>query len=201
MGRVRGINNGNRLKTLVACLISVSCASAVYGQAFTPFVDFNNHSTYQMAADRDVYAPDGITPLVGTQYMAQLYYGIDEGSLQPVTAAPARFRDPAEIAMNPILAGTWRGGTRVLTGFAAGQVATLQVRAWDSTGGATWENASWRGQSAPFTYHVPPAGPGFFEYIEGFRSFALVPEPEVLGLSAIGAGVLLLLFRRRSRAA
>ena len=191
----------NRMKTLIACVISVSSAVAAYGQAFTPQVDFNNNRTYATAADRDMYGPDSMTPLVGMQYLAQLYYGRDAGSLQPVTAAPATFRDATLVPTSSPAAGTWMGGTRVLTGFNAGEVAILQVRIWDSTTGADYASAAWRGESITFTYSVPPAGavPSAF-YLEGLRSFVMVPEPSMIGLGVIGAGALLMLVRRRQRA-
>ena len=187
------------MKTLIVAALLVGGATAVFGQAFTPQVDFNNNRVYATVRDRDVYGP-GFEPLVGTQYRAQLYYGRDAGSLQPVTAAPATFRDPANIPAGSSLGGTWIGGTRVLTGFNAGEVAVLQVRVWDSTTGADYASASWRGQSLTFTYSVPPAGalPTAF-YMEGFSSFGPIPEPSMIGLSALAAGVLLMAYRRRTR--
>jgi hypothetical protein len=99
-------------------------------------------------------------------------------------------------------AGTWQGGTRILTGFNAGEVAILHVRVWDSATGADYANAAIRGQSITFTYSVPPTGalPSAL-YMENFRSFAvnLIPEPSAIGLSAVAAGALLMMFRRRSR--
>jgi hypothetical protein len=60
------------MKTLIVALLLASGATAVYGQAFTPQVDFNNNRTYATPADRDVYHPLDCTPLVGTQYLARL---------------------------------------------------------------------------------------------------------------------------------
>jgi hypothetical protein len=188
------------MKILIVATLLVGGATAMYGQAFTPQVDFNNNRVYQTAADRDVYVygSGGGRPLVGTQYLAQLYYGRDAGSLQPVTAAPATFRDAAQVPTSSPAAGTWIGGTRVLTGFNAGEIAILQVRVWDSTTGADFASARSRGQSMTFTYTVPPAGalPSAM-YLEGFRSFAFfeVPEPSMIGLSAIAVGALLMVFR------
>jgi hypothetical protein len=176
-----------------------------YGQAFTPQVDFNNNRVYATPADRDVYGPGGFgfVPLVGTQYLAQLYYGRDANSLQAVTAAPARFRDATLVPTSTAAAGTWAGGTRILTGFNAGEVAVIQIRAWDSTTGADYASATTRGQSITFTYTVPPAGAlPSTQYLEGLRSFGFVPEPSIIGLGVIGAGALLMVFRhKRDRAA
>jgi len=89
--------------------------------------------------------------------------------------------------------GTWLGGYRTLQGVAVGQVATLQVRVWDNTAGATWEEAlatgfgqTQYGTSALFSYEVPLTGPPPLWYIENFRGFTLVPEPSVALLAILG---------------
>jgi hypothetical protein len=186
------------MKRLIPFVVLLIGVTGVYAQTFTPQVDFNNNRTYATTADRDVYNLNGTTALVGTQYRAQLYYGADAASLQAVTAAPVSFRDPANIPAGSPLPGTWIGGTRVLTGFAAGAVVVLQIRAWDSTTGADYASAGIRGQSATFTYSVPPAGAlPSAQYLEGLRSFSLVPEPSVIGLGLIGVGALFMLRRRK----
>ena len=184
------------MRTMIVWLLLAGGAAA-YGQAFTPQVDFNNNRTYATARDRDVYGNS--VPLVGTQYRAQLYYGANAGSLQAVTAAPATFRDPANIPAGSPLPGTWIGGTRILTGFNAGEIVVLQVRVWDSTTGADFPSATIRGQSATFTYQVPPAGAlPSAQYLENLSSFdIIVPEPSMIGLSALGAGALLMAYRHR----
>jgi hypothetical protein len=163
--------------------------------ALAQVVDFNNNRTFTTPGDRLVRDSDMTTPLVGTNYVAQLYYGADASSLQPVTSTPARFR--VETTASP---GTWSGGNRTLTGFASGSTVTLVVRAWDANLG-TFDQAraagAW-GESAAFTYIIPPAGspPAAF-YMENFRGFSLVPEPSVIGLGLIGVGALVWLRRRK----
>jgi hypothetical protein len=137
--------------------------------------------------------------LVGTHHVAQLYYGPDAGSLAPVTANPVRFRN---VPSSDSLAGTWSGATRTLTGFNAGEIVTLQVRVWNSTGGLTYDQAQaaglfW-GVSQTFTYRIPAPGslPSDY-YIENFRSFALIPEPSAITLGVIGTAALLALRRRK----
>jgi hypothetical protein len=170
--------------------------------AFAQTVDFNNFRTFQTVADRKVYDyPFATQPLVGTHHVAQLYYGATAVSLAPVTSNPARFRN---VPVTDPFAGTWSGGTRTLTGFSLGDVVTLQVRVWDSTGGLTFDQAQaagifW-GLSSTFTYRIPSAGnpaPGEF-YIENFRSFALIPEPSVVALGVIGAAALLMIRGRKA---
>jgi len=169
--------------------------------ALAQTIDFNQNRTFASGTtqDRLVLNADG-SKLVGTNFAALLYYQATPGasSLTPV-ALINRFRN---LPTSDPLAGTWVGATRTLSGRAAGDNVTLQVKAWDTTQFATPEAAAaagglW-GQSATFTYNVPPAGslPSAF-YIENFRSFSLVPEPSVIGLGVIGIGALFLLRRRK----
>ena len=162
-------------------------------------VSFRNTENFETVADRLVRDVTG-DPLVGTHYFAQLYYGSQgapQDSLAPVMFPPANFRDPGTS-----LPGTWQnGGLRTLTGFNIGDTVTLQVRAWDATGGLSYDQAqalgrNW-GQSATFTYQIPGQGPVFAWYMDNFRSFALVPEPSTIALAVVGAGALLFLKRRK----
>jgi hypothetical protein len=139
---------------------------------------------------------------------AQLYYGAStasEGSLIPLTAAPATFRSSTTTA-EP---GTWFPGNRTFTGFDQGATVAVQARIWDNQYGSTYELAvangpstALFGKSAIFQYTVPTdplappsaflwAGPNFI----GF-SVQTIPEPTSLALAGLGiAG--LLIFRRR----
>lgn len=180
------------IPSLAILLIAVSHAGA---QA----IDFRNTVVFDTPGNRDVYL-NSVSPgneLVGTAYMVQLYYGANAGSLQALTTPALRFRD---VAASDPLAGTWSGGgQRTLTGFNVGDIVTIQLRAWDSRSGATFDAAGIRGQSATFTYQIPAAGslPSDF-YMEGLSAFAvIVPEPSVIALGVIGAGALFMLRRRK----
>ena len=178
------------MKKLIPLAVLLAGATGVLAQT----VDFNNTRTFSTAADRLVRAVGG-APLVGTDYVVQLYYGANAGSLNPVTSNPLRFRN---VPSSDALAGTWSGATRTLTGFNAGDVVTLQIWAWNGAGGATYASATEKNTSATFTYRIPAAGslPTDY-YIEGFRGFTLVPEPSVIGLGLIGVGALFMLRRRK----
>ena len=180
------------MKPFALILLSLMGAFGAVAQT----VDFNNTRTFSTPADRLIRVVNGV-PLVGTDYVVQLYYGANAGSLNPVTSNPLRFRN---VPTTDPLAGTWSGATRTLTGFNVGDVVTLQVWMWDSTGGATFATAPWwsKGQSATFTYRIPAPGslPTDY-YIEGFRGFTIVPEPSVIALGAIGVVALFAIRRRR----
>jgi hypothetical protein len=181
------------MKKLIPFLVLLAGATVAMAQGT---VNFANSVAFATTADRLVRNPDG-TPATGSlttdpaTLVAQLWYGASAGSLQAHTAAPARFR--------PGSTGLWLGGVRTLTGFAPGTTLTLEVRAWDTRTGATWDVAGVRGQSQSFTYTIPldPLSPPAAYFMEGMRGFTLVPEPSVIGLGLIGVGALFMLRRRK----
>jgi hypothetical protein len=146
--------------------------------------------------DRLVRFADG-TPLVGTQFMAQLLVGTSPDSLQPTTVAPSRFRDPATQ-----VPGTWSGGTINLPAFTPGMILTMQVRIWDSTYG-NFDEACMVNQASllpTFDWVVPnETDPIEAHYMLGFMGGIPTPcpEPATIGLAALGVAVLLLVQRRR----
>jgi hypothetical protein len=164
-------------------------------------IDFNQNRTFATVADRLVRGPD-CQGLVGTNYVAQLYYEMFEGatSLTPV----AQFNRFRNVPPTDPLAGTWVGATRTLTGRVSGDNVTLQVYVWDMNAGATFDQAraagGWSGQSLTFTYTVPAPGslPSSF-YIENFRGVAPLtcPEPSTVTLGVLGVIGLLALQRLR----
>jgi hypothetical protein len=162
-------------------------------------VNFRNEVPFVTSADRLVRDIFG-APLVGTNYLAQLYYGANSSSLNPVTDAPAQFR-PATHA----LPGTWAGGTRILWGFFQGQIVTLQVRVWDGTVAGSYEEAAalnffgtQHGISQAFEFVVPStSSPASAFFMDNFRGFTLVPEPSIALLGIIG--IVGLYFWRRGR--
>jgi hypothetical protein len=164
--------------------------------ALAQTVSFRNYDLYTTTAERRVFEFDSRTPVVGTHIAVQLLYGTSASSLTPHTQT-ATFRN---VPTSDTFAGTWTGGTRTLTGMAPGQTAILQVRAWDSTGGVTFDQALCRSISMTFSYLIPsPGAPPSAYFMEGFRSFTYCPEPSSIGLALIGAAALLFLGRRKRR--
>ena len=156
---------------------------------------FSNNRAFQTEADRWVLDLNG-NRLYGTNWKVQLYFGTEANSLFPVAATPAHLTDPD--AVGP---GVWIGGMRTLPGFLSGETATLQVRVWDGALFGSFEqalaNGGIHGQSAPFSYLVPPVGSApMFYYMENFRGFQLVPEPSSVALLLMGACGLWLRRRR-----
>lgn len=178
----------------IAALVTTACATFAQGT-----VDFNNRNL-GTANDYLVRFADTLAPVVGTKYVAQLYYGATVDSLTAV-GAPALFR--IETTTSP---GTWSGGTRAIPSLdAVGKSTVLQVRVWDSTLAADWAAAQlstykgYRGESAPFSFtyivSAPPATTD--DDMIQFRGFQIaIPEPStfaLLGLGALG----MMIFRRK----
>jgi hypothetical protein len=141
--------------------------------------------------------------LVGTNYVAQLYYAADAANLSAVAAvteATTPFRIPT--TTQP---GTWNGGIRTLT-TANGQTVNLIVRVWD---GALYANyaaakapgaSGVTGQSAAFSYVIPATNTDPTQQtMVNFRGFTVVPvpEPSTIALGILGAGSLLFLRRKK----
>src|SRR5689334_6079184 len=117
--------SGIRRKTLLSGLatgigtfvIWTVAASVAMGQGLVYF----GNQVLPAPPDRLVRTPEG-SPLVGTNFMAQLLYGLSECSLT-VESRPAPFRPPTTS-----LPGTWTGGNRTLLGVSSGQTIRLKVR-------------------------------------------------------------------------
>jgi len=176
------------LKKIALSLAIMATAVSVFAQGT---VNFNNNVAFTTTADRNVYDKDGVTLLIGTQFKAQLYAGADASSL----TAQGTVRSFRVAPNGP---GTWSGGTTTINGFTAGQTVTLAVRVWDVGTGATYEAATYKGTSSAFTYTIPAAGsppPAF--YMEGLRSFAVVPEPGTFAFAGVGLLGLIMARRRK----
>jgi hypothetical protein len=90
----------------------------------------------------------------------------------------------------------------VVPNVAPGDQAKLQIRVWDNTGNATFDNAAFRGSSPLFLSNplggVGTGGPVLTPDMTGWTSFNIyaVPEPATFALAGLGAAALLI-FRRR----
>jgi len=133
----------------------------------------------------------------GAAYMAQLYAG-------PSASALAAIGSPV-----PFLTGTgagyWRSAALAIPSVAPGGTASVQIRAWAASAGATYEAAlasgSGFGTSTPILSVVtggagsPPSLPTDLAGLSSFAITGVVPEPSVLALGVLGG--LALLIRRR----
>lgn len=192
------------LLTLAAGLISCS----VFGQGIV-------FSTRGGGVDARV--TDSLTGqnAAGTAYSAQLYYGpagSAEAALVPVlqsvggpTGNVVTFATGGTLG-GYIFSGLGGAGTRYVDTavVAAGAPTAFQVRAWQTSLGATWTEAlgNWSattvlGKSAIITTPTAASATLPATPLLGLTSFTLdpIPEPSVIALGAIG--LVALLWRRR----
>ena len=168
------------MKRTVALLALIAAAAPALAQGL---VNFRNNVAFATPADRLVRCSCDCSPgynpcmnplLVGTDYVAQLYFGTAGTADNSLTAVGALGRFRVATTSQP---GTWGSGSTItLPGIAAGQTARLQVRVWDGSMFPTFEatrtGGGMRGWSAPFDYTVPPDGsPSTAYYMENFRGF------------------------------
>ncbi|HWH72446.1 MAG TPA: immunoglobulin domain-containing protein, partial [Candidatus Sulfotelmatobacter sp.] len=118
--------------------------------------------------DAPVLNLDGVTPLDGERYLAQLYAGPSLELLRPA-GRPSAFLSGAS-------AGYFRNQTITLANVPAGTAAVVQVRVWEADRGTTYEEARALGgrfgksellQVITTEAPTPPAG------LTGLKSFSL----------------------------
>src|SRR5262249_18886343 len=128
----------NHLK-FVFVLLSLAANCSGQGTVY-----FANRIGVDPAVDTLVFVDFvGGTPLVGTQYAAELYYGAagaDPSSLTPLPTSLTSFRDPS--TPSP---GTWIGKYVDLPIGGVGAPVTLNVRVWDTTVSSSFEEVSAKG--------------------------------------------------------
>jgi len=192
------------MKKLIPVIALLIGAYGAFGQGV---VNFRNENLQGLPGDRLIRMPDMTTPVIGTTYAVQLFYGTDPASLTPHTVL-AYFR----ASLTP---GTWSGGNRTFSNIAAppqpppssGPIVWMQVRAWDagSARNVTYDQARasgglW-GQSVLYSYQQMASSPPDATndtLMRNFLGFSLVPEPSVIGLGLIGIGALFMLRRRKA---
>ena len=125
-------------------------------------MSFNNNGV-NVGGDHFVYiySPGG-AKLVGTNFVAELYYGAagtEPANLTPLVSSISKFRVTS--TSSP---GTWSGKTVSLPIGGIGVPVTLNVKVWDITLYPTYEEAAaggygWWGESGVFTYYQTLSSP------------------------------------------
>jgi hypothetical protein len=188
------------MKKLTLIAASLVAALNIYAQGDVIFDNFEGGLVRNGLRDADASANDGI--------VVQLYASMTQGG----TFAAV----PDSIVQVGLLADGFfdRGVVRIPASIiGAGAGAFMEVRAWESAYGASYEAAvaagamngrvALRGISPQFMVSatgnpnaVPPGLPvSVSALVPGFA--VNVPEPSVIALGLIGAGALLLLRRRK----
>lgn len=179
------------MKSIVLALTALCAAGSAYAQGT---INFATRVTGQVDALVSYGEPGGVaTPADGT-YVGQLYAGAAGGALGAI-GAPVPFRT-----------GTGQGyitsgGKVSVPGVAGGSSANVELRAWKSSLGATYEAALAAGggnnvgKSAPITITLGGGGtpPAPDANLTGLTGFVIpVPEPSIAALGLLGAALLVI---------
>lgn len=187
-------------------LVIVAIASLITASAFSQgTVLFNNRTG---GANAPIINITTGSPAGPAGFLAQLYYGVagtvDDSTLVSVANAPATLAQAGYIVQTA--ARVLNNGVTI----AGGADAAVQVRAWSTVLGATWEAAllnygqagfesALMGKSSIFNQKTgdasnPTVPPTTLVNMTSFNVVP-VPEPSVIALGALGLAALL--YRRR----
>ena len=170
----------------------------VFGQGTVNFSNLGANDNQKVY----VQYPGGnqtLTP-AGTTYSLALYWAPD-GTTDEVAFAMVG-APTAIIGASGTPSGLFNGGTRNVPITAAGGFAMLQVRAWETAFGNSYEQAaasglSGLGKSTIFRVDTDTTSPGANILNQGFTSFAIVvPEPATYTWGLMGIALFFFLRRR-----
>jgi hypothetical protein len=176
------------MKACALCIASLFFGFIAYGQGTVFFGNFPYFTQPQLFARAPVYFADGVTPLSGPQFSAQLLEGPDPNDL-------------LSVATTGFLTGQLAGyfATNVTINGVAPQTTTwVQVRVWNSGSGASFLQAEASGlpnswwQSSTFSIVTGDSRiPGILVGL-GTSPVELnsVPEPSAAALVGLGAGLM-----------
>jgi hypothetical protein len=186
------------MKKLLLLACSMLAAVGVYAQGT---VNFANGAA-GVNAPINVDVPGGSPAPVSTAngpWLAMLYAG-PAGTLEGALTSTIVSGSPSALGTTP---GYVLGGARTITGIPSGTAAVLQIRAWRSDLGGTYEAAlaaqggNYVGRSAPITVTLG-GGPTPTPNMTGLASFVIpVPEPSSIALGLLGLGAIALIRRKK----
>ena len=146
---------------------------------------------------RVVDAPVRCGSLVsGPDFQARLYArpAGNSGAFEGV-GEPAPF-------LTGIVAGYWLPVARTYDGVPPGGSAEIVVRVWNINSGATWEQATFRGETSPITVVTggggsPPAHPALLVGLQGMDM--CIPEPKSIAIGALALVIMVVPWLRRDK--
>jgi hypothetical protein len=181
-------------KTILTTLLSIVAIGLAYGQGQVNFANVGP------GLNAPIFQNDGTTRLAGAGYQLEILAGTSAGSL--TARAATGFLTGGG-------AGYVNGGVLTLAGIPGGTTAFIQVRAWNTALGATYDAAVANG-AAGNAYGIgnvfqvttgnpagqPPTTPAILVGLTSFNLNPVIPEPSTFVLAGLGIASLLL-FRRR----
>ena len=136
---------------------------------------------------------DPFTRVAGPGYMVQLYAAASATDLPAAIGAPLPFNTGPD-------AGYWTAEPRTINTVDGSGNAYVQIRAWATDSGGTYEAALSSGSGFAVSNIVavkPTVAPDAPATLVGLQSFSFgIPEPSIMALGALG-GLALLLHRRK----
>jgi hypothetical protein len=160
------VSNASGSTTSRAAVLNVFSSSITGGEIY-----MDNHTA---DVDAPIFTDTGIR-LTGPEFLAQLYAGVNESSLQPVGAAiPFGTGENAGFFSDVI--------ARIIPGTTSGTPVAAQVVAWDSRAGRTYEQAAEnRGLHGASQKIAVVAGGGTRApaTLTGLQSFSLYSRPRI----------------------
>jgi len=180
------------MKSIVLALMTALLAT---GSAFAQgTINFSTKITGTVDAQVMYGVPGGASTAADGTYVGQLYAGNPGGALTAVgTAVPFRTGS----GQGYITAG----GKVAVPGIAGGSTASIELRAWKSSLGSTYEAALAAGggndvgKSSPISIVLGGGGtpPAPDANLAGLTGFVIpVPEPTIAALGLLGAGLLVI---------
>lgn len=191
-----------RLPLLFFVMLGLFASRCGFGQASFLFRNLNGEGN----VNAPVFDAAGI-PLEGAQYFAELYGGQTSDSLTPLVLFETGSRLIKPFGTQGYVVPV-DGGSLVVSSVLPRGSAWLQMRAWDSSLGATYEEAASRGVGGygeSLLFYAVGGDPYDMldgpEPLIGLQSFSLrpIPEPSTWGLLAIGGLSIFFAVRRRGR--
>ncbi len=187
---------GRRAVLAAVLALGLSAASPTHAQGT---VNFNN-KVFADGIDAPIFDLNvGGTLLSGNVFMAQLYAGPLGTTEDKLVATGMAVDFKTGLASGYVNVGT--DGSRTVAGVAPGESAVVQIRAWTTATGSTYEEAlassdssSCAGRSDMLTVLTQSGLSAQAVSMAGLQSFAItpVPEPQLLMLGALGIAILLL---------
>jgi hypothetical protein len=179
------------MKTLILLNVLLAAACAAFGQGVIIFANA------AQGVDAPVTNAAGSRILGPGPYVADFFWSANTNASMDGLSP---FGVNAPFYTNPAQAGYFVGRGITLPGVREGNTILAQVRVWDTTYGATYEQARDSGGEFGFSNLIlarPDEPPGGGRSLIGLQGFELqiIPEPSVGAMLLLGGSVVLL--RRR----
>jgi hypothetical protein len=178
-------------KNLLASLALIGSALAVAAQGTVLVSSVSIGGRPRIVSGLD---PSTAVPITGNNWLIDVVARnpANGNAYQSILATPMI---PLGASPTASSAGLFSSGTVAIPFIAQGANATMQIRVWDTTTGATFDTATIRGVSPEFVVAtagvgVPPSTPAAWNTTQFNGLFVLVPEPSTLALGALGLAAL-----------